>query len=261
MTTFSQLALRLVLAAAVVGLAPATRGDQRHVGAGHPYARIEDALADAQGGDEIVVHRREQNEPYRQVALAIDLPRIVIRSAEPDGPPIPLSGAGFDYSGRGAVPRAIVQFNRGADGGVLQGFELFAAHNESFNGAGVRINQANNVTIRRCVIRDNDMGIMSNGDGSLTTAVDQQIEACLIHGNGNAAHPGYNHNLYLGGTSVLVRGCEIHSSLTGHNLKSRARRTVVVGCYVHDSANREFDLVDHADETTRPAATPSWLET
>ena len=41
-----------------------------------------------------------------------------------------------------------------------------------------------------------------------------------------------------------MRGCEVHSSLTGHNVKSRAHRTVVEACYIHDSANREFDLVD-----------------
>ena len=92
---------------------------------------------------------------------------------------------------------------------------------------------------------------MSNGDGSPTTAVDQRIEHCQIHHNGDPSEPGYNHNLYLGGTSVTLRFCEVHSSLTGHNVKSRAHHTRVEYCYVHDSANREFDLVDAA-ETARP---------
>ena len=165
-----------------------------------------------------------------------------------------MSGAGFDYSGRGRVPRAIVQFNRGADGGLLEGFELFDAHNGSFNGAGVRINQANDVTVRGCVIRDCDMGIMSNGDGTDAAGRNQSIEGCLIHSNGNPKHPGYNHNLYLGGTSVRLLGSEVHSSLTGHNVKSRAHVTVVMACYVHDSSNREFDLVDAKGDTTRPGS-------
>ena len=115
----------------------------------------------------------------------------------------------------------------------------------------MRINQANHVTVRNCSIHDNDMGIMSNGDGSLATAVDQRIEECRIYRNGDPAEPGHNHNLYLGGTSVTLRFCEIHHSLTGHNVKSRAHYTRVEYCYVHHSANREFDLVDAA-ETARP---------
>ena len=92
---------------------------------------------------------------------------------------------------------------------------------------------------------------MSNGDGSLAAAVDQRIEECRVWRNGDLAEPGQNHNLYLGGTSVTLRFCEIHHSLTGHNVKSRAHHTRVEYCYVHHSANREFDLVDAA-ETVRP---------
>ena len=68
----------------------------------------------------------------------------------------------------------------------------------------MRINQANHVAVRKCSIHDNDMGIMSNGDGSLATAVDQRIEECRIWRNGDPAEPGHNHNLYLGGTSVIA---------------------------------------------------------
>jgi hypothetical protein len=48
----------------------------------------------------------------------------------------------------------------------LEGFELNGAHNATHNGAAVRINQANGVTIRDCLIHHSDMGIMSNGDGT-----------------------------------------------------------------------------------------------
>jgi hypothetical protein len=193
------------------------------------------------------------------VALFVNKAGITIKAKAEKGIRIPLRGAGFDYSGRGSVPRAIVQFNKGADGCVIEGFTLSGAHNESHNGAGIRINGANDIIVRHCEIHGNDMGIMSNGDGTRATAVNQLIEGCLIHGNGAPADPGYNHNLYLGGTSVTLLGCEVHSSLTGHNIKSRAHVTRIIACYVHDSANREIDLVDGKSDTTIPES-DAWLE-
>ena len=210
-------------------------------------ASLEEAVARAAPGDTIVVRVASLD----RVAVRVTQPRVTIRA---DGTNrVALHGEGFDYSGRGPVPRAIVQFDPGADGCTLEGFALSGAHNESHNGAGVRINQANDVTIRNCEIHGNDMGIMSGGDGTTNTARGQTIVSCEIHHNGDRADPGYNHNLYLGGTAVTVRDCDIHHSLTGHNLKSRAHRITVTGCHIHDSANREVDLVDAAD-TERPGS-------
>lgn len=234
-----------ILAAALSSAPAATL----EVGPGKQFPRIDAANAKAQAGDEIVVHPRENGRPYEREAIFVRQPRLTFRAAGNER--IAISGRGFDYSGAGSTPRAIFQFNDGTDDCVLDGFDLSDAHNDSHNGAGVRINQANRIRVRNCAIHDNDMGIMSGGDGTPRRAVDQRIEHCRIFGNGCQADPGYNHNLYLGGTSVTLRFCEVHSSLTGHNVKSRAHYTRVEYCYIHDSANREFDLVDAAD-TARP---------
>ncbi|HOD80197.1 MAG: hypothetical protein BWX88_00449 [Planctomycetes bacterium ADurb.Bin126] len=244
--------IRLTMAAAVAAMAAACGAAELDVGADKPLKRIEDALARAGAGDVIRVHPGPGNGTYEKVALYVDRPRLTIRAVGAQR--IKLCGQGFDYSGRGRTPRAIVQFNPGADGCVLEGFELYGARNGSFNGAGVRINQANDVTVRNCDIHDNDMGIMSNGNGTQAAGRNQLIESCLIRSNGTTRHPGYNHNLYLGGTSVTLRGCEIHSSVTGHNIKSRAHLTRVLGCYVHDSSNREMDLVDGQGDTSAPGS-------
>jgi len=229
---------------------------ERTVGPGKDFTRIEDAYAAASPGDVISVYPREGGEPYERTAILVRKPRLTFRGMAGDaaksasGKPtglVRISGKGFDYSGRGSTPRAVFQFDPGADGCVLERFEIFGAHNESHNGAGVRINQANAVVIRGCHIHGNDMGIMSNGNGSLEAGMDQRIEYCRIYENGDLADPGYNHNLYLGGTSVRLRFCEIYGSLTGHNVKSRAHHTWVECCYIHDSANRELDLVDAAE--------------
>ena len=238
--------------AVVIHVTAALDGAELTVGPGKNFARIEAALAKATPGDVILVFQLEDNKPYGQVAVYVAKPNIVFRAARSLGQRVRLSGLGFNYSGVGSTPRAIFQFNHGADGCVLEGFELSDAHNDSHNGAGVRINQANHITVSDCQLHDNDMGIMSNGDGTDKAGVNQRIESCLIHANGNLQDPGYNHNLYLGGTSVTLSACEIHSSLTGHNVKSRAHQTRVEYCYIHDSCNREFDLVDAKYDTTRP---------
>lgn len=222
------------------------------VGPGKRFGQIEQANALAQPGDVVLVYPQPANHPYEKTAVFVRQKNLTFRAVPSHGRRwVPVSGQGFNYSGVGSTPRAIFQFNRGTDGCILEGFELLGAHNDSHNGAGVRINQANHVAIRNCSIHNNDMGIMSNGDGTPATAVDQRIEFCEIHHNGDQKQPGQNHNLYLGGTSVMLRFCEVHHSLTGHNVKSRAHDTRVEYCYVHDSANREFDLVDDRD-TARP---------
>ena len=224
------------------------------VGEGKRFVRIEDANAKAQAGDVVLVYPLPDNKPYEKTAVFVEQKKLSFRAAvKGTQARVRISGSGYDYSGAGHVPRAVFQFNRGADGCVLEGFELTEAHNGSHNGAGVRINQANDVTVRDCEIQHNDMGIMSNGDGSMEVGVNQRIERCVIHHNGNMDEPGQNHNLYLGGASVTVFGCEIYSSLTGHNVKSRAHLTTVVCCYIHDSNNREFDLVD-GKETEMPGS-------
>ncbi|MBP7933076.1 MAG: right-handed parallel beta-helix repeat-containing protein [Phycisphaerae bacterium] len=244
--------LLLAIIAATAACSPQARAATLEVGPGKAFFRIEKACGQARTGDTILVYPLAGNAAYEQVAVTVREKDLTFRAAPTEkGKHIRLSGLGFNYTGEGNTPRAIFQFSPGADGSVLEGFELTGAHNNSHNGAAVRIHQANHVTIRRCSIHHNDMGIMSNGDGTPATAVDQRIEFCEIHHNGDPAEPGYNHNLYLGGTSVTLSYCQIHHSLTGHNIKSRTHHTRVQYCYVHHSANRELDLVDSVD-TARP---------
>lgn len=222
------------------------------VGPSHQYARIEDAYNNASAGDTILVHPLEGDSAYRQVALLLRKEALTILGA--GSRRVRLDGDGYEYSGAGSVPRAMFQFNPGSDGSTVARFEIYNCSNSSNNGAAFRINQTNGITIRDCHIHGNDMGIMSNGVLDDSSSADQLIEDCLIHDNGDFDHAGYNHNLYLGGTSVTIRGCDIHSALTGHNIKSRAHRTIVEGCFVHDSPNRELDLVDGAGETDVPGS-------
>ncbi len=226
------------------------------VGPGRDFDTVTAALefAQAYGRNEIVVYPRADNAPYEQEALLVTAPNISIigvRTADNQRPR--LAGGGFNYTGAGSVPRAIVQFNPGSDGSSLAGIELLDAHNDSFNGAGVRVNQARGIVIHDCLIHDCDMGLMSNGDAGAKTG-EVLLWNCRINSNGNLADPGYNHNIYAGGYHLVMRGCEVYGSLTGHNVKSRAHINEILYCYIHDSSNREFDLVDEAGNTNLPGS-------
>jgi hypothetical protein len=225
-------------------LAITIRATSLEVGPGKPFARIEAAVAVASTGDTILVYPDPSG--YPGTAVRIQTHSITIRGV--GNQPVPVRGTGFDYSGSGSVPRAIIQVEPTGSGAKVENLNLSDAHNQSFNGAGVRIQAANDVTISDCIIHGNDMGIMSNGqDNNPTAGSNQRIEYCLIEGNGNFRDPGFNHNLYLGGTSAYLSHCEIRKSLTGHNLKSRTHYIQVEGCYIHDSANREIDLPEAWD--------------
>jgi hypothetical protein len=244
-----------VVVAAVVTLPSAAPAETLDVGPGKPFARIEEAAKKAVPDDVIQIHPLPDGKPYTQVVLLVRTPRLTFRGVKvPDGRRVCLDGEGFDYSGRGSVPRAILQLDPGADGCVVEGLELRNARNAEANGAGVRVNQANDVTVRDCDLHHNDMGMMSNGDVAKQTCRNLRVESSLLHHNGSALRAGYNHNLYLGGTSVILRACEVFASTTGHNVKSRAHYNRIEACYVHDSANREFDLVDAAGNTDVPGS-------
>ena len=248
-----------IAAVALLAVPFAAAGERVEVGPGRAFDSVGAAVAAAGADGEVVVFPRGDGRPYEGVAVRVRAPRLTLRTAtaeergEPEGGgggggggAVVLSGAGADLSGAGPAPRAVVQFDRSADGGTLAGFTLTGARNDSDNAAGVRIAGADRVTVRGCEMFGNDMGVMSDGRprDPDRRAAGQRIENCRIFRNGAPRRPGLSHNLYLGGTSVTVRGCDIFEPTTGHNLKSRARLTRVEFCHVHDSANREFDLVD-----------------
>ena len=273
----------------IVLFATTAYGETLHVGPDQAFSRIEDAVSAAKPGATIIVHPpRPNGAVYEEVKLMIDKPNLTIQAANPNDPVV-LDGDGVNYTGAGSTPRAIVQFCAHGSGGTLDGFILRNAHNETHNAAGVRISQANNVTISRCDIFNNDMGIMSDGcvaarasgrgyasekagfeDTHFHTGTDlvgragkqgveplganQLITHCRITDNGAEEEPGYNHNLYLGGDSVKIQYSEIARAKTGHNVKCRVHRVTISNCSIHDAANREIDLVDGKDCTDVPGS-------
>jgi hypothetical protein len=224
------------------------------VGPGKTYSRIEAAYQAAAAGDSILVYPKDAGASYDSVAVYLTKRNLAILGVAASGQRVVLHGNGYNYTGAGSVPRAMFQFNPGADSCDVENFDISGCSNDSYNGAACRINQVNDITIRNCEIHANDMGLMSNGSVVDNSAANQLIEDCIVHDNGNANDAGYNHNFYMGGTSVIIRGCNVYAATTGHDIKSRAHITIVEGCFVHDCQNREFDLVDDATNTTAPGS-------
>lgn len=105
------------------------------------------------------------------------------------------------------------------------------------NGAGVRYERGH-LTIRNSYFHDNQMGLLAAGDRDGTVTVEHSEFSHNLVADGSA-HIG--HNLYIGGPlkSVVISDSYFHDAIVGHEIKSRALATTIVG-------NRIFDLAGTA---------------
>ncbi|MED5622059.1 hypothetical protein [Ideonella sp. BN130291] len=111
-----------------------------------------------------------------------------------------------------------------------------AAGGGNIGKAGIYVNGAKDLTLRRVRIagfkQHSANGIFATGNNSGTLL----LENVELDSNGGAGGP--EHNAYINasktdpGFTFLVRGSWSHDSFYGHELKSRAQRTVVEGSYL-----------------------------
>lgn len=109
------------------------------------------------------------------------------------------------------------------------------------NGAGIR-QEGTDLTVTRSSFRHNENGILTGADPRSDIVVRRSRFV------GNGAGDGYTHNLYVGEVrSLTVTGSLLARADTGHELKSRAARTTIVGNLVTDgdaTASYSIDLPD-----------------
>ena len=96
------------------------------------------------------------------------------------------------------------------------------------NGAGIRAEHGGWLRIRNSGFYDNENGILTNsGPTSLV------IEGSEFARNGRG--DGFTHNLYVGQIDRLtVSASYFHEAKVGHNLKSRARESLIDNSYLMD---------------------------
>ncbi|SFB35077.1 Right handed beta helix region [Nocardioides alpinus] len=107
------------------------------------------------------------------------------------------------------------------------------------NGAGIR-QEGTDLTVTRSWFHDNENGILTGADP------DSDVVVRRSRFFRNGAGDGYSHNLYAGSVrSLTVVGSWLSDADTGHELKSRAAATTIVGNRISDgdgTASYSIDL-------------------
>ncbi|MBL0748677.1 right-handed parallel beta-helix repeat-containing protein [Nocardioides baculatus] len=117
--------------------------------------------------------------------------------------------------------------------------ELSASSVPDRNGAGIR-QEGTGLVVLRSWFHDNENGILTGADPDSDVVITRS--RFFRNGSGD----GYSHNLYVGAVrSLTVTGSWFADADTGHELKSRAARTTIVGNRITDgtaTASYSIDL-------------------
>lgn len=187
------------------------------VGPGRTYKRITDAAKVARDGDTIEVDAGD----YLGDVTTWTQRHITVRGV--GGRPR-LFATGLSAEGKAIwVVRT--------DDMVVENLEFRDAKVPDRNGAGIR-HERGRLTVKGCVFRDNENGILAANDGSAELVVENSEFA------NNGTGDGYSHNLYAGSIAKLtVLGSWLHHAKVGHLLKSRARENHIL----YNRLTDEFD--------------------
>jgi hypothetical protein len=111
---------------------------------------------------------------------------------------------------------------------TIDGVEFHDAKVPDQNGAGIRAEHGGQLWIRNSGFYDNEDGILA-GSGSATILIEGSEFARNGYGDGQS------HNIYVNNVDRLtVRTSFFHEAKIGHNLKSRAKESVIENNYFMD---------------------------
>jgi hypothetical protein len=201
------------------------------VGAQHALKRPSAAAKVAQDGDIVEI---EAGDYVGDVAVWRQS-RLTLRG---------VNGRAHLKAGGKAAERKAIWVIRGDDV-VVEGIEFSGARVPHRNGAGIRAEGAG-LTIRDSHFHDNEMGILtSNNARSVLTIVDSEFNHNTVD---FARHRRLGHNIYVGRIArfVLERS-KVYGAETGHQVKSRARRSEIVGNSIRDQDGGSSYLIDISD--------------
>lgn len=203
-TTARLVGLFLLLA----GAATPAQGESAilHVGPLQEYAVPSAAAAVARDGDVIEIHPGS----YAGDVAIWRANRLTIRGVGGARPHMMADGNSAEGKGIWVIK---------GDNVTVENIEFSGADVPDGNGAGIR-QEGTNLTVRNCYFHDNQMGLLAGDDDRSTILIeysefaDSRSDAALAH------------NIYVNFVKKFVlRHSYVHGATSGHNVKSRARRT------------------------------------
>ena len=123
---------------------------------------------------------------------------------------------------------------------TIDSIEFRNAKVTSRNGAGIRAEHGGWLRVRNSGFFDNENGILTHNTAGTSLVIEgSEFARSLVAG-------GLGHNLYVGRIdSLTVTGSYFHEANVGHNLKTRARESVIENSYFMDgAAGRSSYLAD-----------------
>jgi hypothetical protein len=195
----------LVAALLLLQAATPALGRTLRVGPGRPYTTVRAAAQAARDGDLVLIDAGT----YSRDVAAWNASHLIVRGV--GGRPH-LRADGAQEAGKG------IWVVNGNDF-TAENIEFSGARVPDRNGAGIRADIAGRLTIRSCVFRGNENGILA-GAGEIL------IDRCVFDGNG--AGDGRSHNMYIWGRTVTVRHTESRRARVGHNLKTRGETNYIL---------------------------------
>lgn len=200
------------------------------VGPGENFTRIRDAARAARDGDTVIIKGGVYEADYA-VWSADDLGilgegEVVLRA----GPaPIPNGKAIWIVRGRNTKVVNV----------TFEGAKV-----RDLNGAGIRLERGS-LTLEHCRFRKNEMGVLTASRDNMALTI---LDSEFAYNTQDYARTGkLGHNIYVGRIGRFeLRDSEVFGAHTGHNVKSRARESVIVGNRIYDEgaarASYQIDL-------------------
>jgi hypothetical protein len=198
------------------------------VGPQHELERPSEAARVARDGDTVEIEAAD----YLGDVAVWPQSRLTLRG---------VNGRPHLQAGGKAAERKAIWVIKGDDV-LVENIEFSGTRVPHRNGAGIRAEGAG-LTIRNAHFHDNEMGILtSNNARSVLTIADSEFNHNTVD---FARHGRLGHNIYVGRIArfVLERS-KVYGAETGHQVKSRARRSEIVGNSIRDEGGASSYLID-----------------
>jgi Right handed beta helix region len=200
-----------VLMLAGVAIAGPSRGDTLNVGARQAYQNPSAAAAVAKNGDHIKI------EPGQYFDCAVwNADNLVIEG----------TGPGVVITDKTCMGKGL--FVIAGNNTTVRNLTLTRSRVPDMNGAGIRLDKGS-LTVDTVKFIDNQNGILGGVPGTTVTIRNSDFDR-----NGTCA-AACAHGIYIGNVDVLrVENSRFTNTRQAHSIKSRAKRTEVIGCTITD---------------------------